>query len=330
MSKKSKYHFNPETLNFKKVEFNFLEDFLKKIISQTGISFLIGFTFFLIAFNTIDSPSLKKLRAENKKILLKYDILKSQVEKSTIALLEIQNRDDFKYRPIFEADPIPKSIRNAGYGGTDQFKDLKGYENSTLLIGMNMQLSKLSKQLYVQSKSYDELVKRIKDKDKMLASIPAIRPIAGKDLIRFGSPFGMRLHPILKIVKMHYGVDLTAVQGTKIYAAGNGIVKRASTGWHGGLGENVILDHGYGYETVYGHMSKILVVEGQRVKRGDVIGLVGNTGRSTSPHLHYEVIKNGTHVNPVNYYYNDLTDEEYDKMIESSTNTDTHVFDDEK
>jgi len=328
--RKSKYHFNPETLSFKKVEFSFLEDILKKLVSQSGISLLIGIVFFLIAFNTIDSPSLQQLKSENKKILIKYDLLQSKLQKSATVLAEIQNRDDFKYRPIFEADPIPQSIRNAGYGGTEQFTELQGYENSELLIGLNIHMSKLSKKLYVQSKSYDELVKRIKEKDKMLSCIPAIRPIASKDLIRFGSPFGMRMHPILKFVRMHYGVDLSAETGTKVYAAGDGVVQRADAAWHGGLGTNVIINHGYGYETVYGHLSKFLVKEGQRVKRGDVIGLVGNTGLSTSSHLHYEVKKNDTHVNPVNYYYNDLSDEEYDKMIENSSSEDTHVFEEKK
>jgi len=321
---KSKYQFNPDTLSYKKVEFNFVEDFLKKILSQTGVSILIGVGLFLVAFNTIDSPKLQKLKSENRKILLKYEILQTKLDNSSGLLAEIQNRDDFKYRPIFEADPIPKTIRNAGSGGSDQFEHLKEYYNSEVLIKMNMQVSRLSKQLYVQSKSYDDLVKRIKDKDKMLSCIPAIRPIAGKDLTRFGSPFGMRMHPILKYRRMHEGVDLTAPQGTKVFAAGDGYVSRA--GWNGGLGENIILDHGYSYKTVYGHLSKLLVKEGQRVKRGDVIGLVGNTGLSTSAHLHYEVRKNNEPVNPVNFYYNDLSDEEYDSMIENSESANTHVF----
>ena len=322
---KSKYQFNPETLSYKKVEFNFLEDFIKKFLSQTVVSLLIGIVLFLIAFYTIDSPSLQELKAKNNKILLKYDLLKSKIDNSTNILSEIQNRDDFKYRPIFEADPIPKSIRNAGYGGVDQFQELEGYQNSNLLIGINKHISKLSKQLYIQSKSYDDLVKRIKDKDKMLACIPSIRPI-GKELTRFGSPFGMRFHPILKRMRMHQGVDLTAPRGTKIYAAGDGVVTRA--GRNGGLGKNVLINHGYSYRTTYGHMSKVLVKVGQRVKRGEVIGLVGSTGLSTCPHLHYEVRKNGVPVNPVNFYYNDLSDEEYDKMVEMSANANTHVFED--
>lgn len=325
---KSKYQFNSETLSYKKVEFNFVDDFIKKILSQTVVSILIGIGLFFVAFNTIDSPSLQELKVENTQILLKYDLLKSKINNSSYILDEIQNRDDYKYRPIFEADPIPTSIRNAGYGGSNQFEELEGYFNSNMLIGLNKHISKLSKQLYVQSKSYDDLVKKIKDKDNMLACIPAIRPVSGKDLIRFGSPFGMRMHPILKYRRMHQGVDLTAARGTKIYAAGDGVVTRA--GRNGGLGKNVLIDHGYSYRTTYGHLYKINVKDGQKVKRGDVIGLMGSTGLSTSPHLHYEVRKNGVPVNPVNYYYNDLSDEEYDKMVEMSAEANTHVFEDVK
>lgn len=325
---KSKYQFNPETLSYKKVEFNFLEDVLKKFLSQTAISILIGIGLFVIAYYTIDSPNLQELKSKNKKILLKYELLESKLQNANKELAKIQNRDDYKYRPIFEAAPIPASIRNAGYGGSEQFQHLEGYYNSNLLIGMNKQMSKLTKQLYVQSKSYDELVKKIKDKDKMMSCIPAIRPISGKDLTRFGSAFGMRMHPILGYKRMHEGVDLTAPRGTKIYAAGDGYVTRA--GRNGGLGKNVIISHGYSYKTVYGHLSKILVKDGQKVKRGDVIGLVGSTGLSTSPHLHYEVRKNNRPVNPVNYYYNDLSDDEYEKMVEMSAEANTHVFEKQK
>ena len=322
---KSKYHFNPETLSFKKIEFSFIDDFLKKILSQTAISLFIGFALFLLAFSTIDSPNLQKLKATNKSLMLKYDLLKNEINASSVTLAEIQSRDDFKYRPIFEANPVPKSVRNAGFGGTNKYVKLSDLENSDMYISLHQQMDRLSKQLYVQSKSYDELVKMIKDKDKMMACIPAIRPISNKDLTRFGSPFGMRFHPILKYKRMHAGVDLTAPRGTKVYAAGDGVVVRAVYS-NNGLGRNVVINHGYGYKTVYAHLSKLNVNLGDKIKRGDVIGLVGNTGLSTTPHLHYEVRKNDRPVNPVNYYYNDLDDEEYEKMIEMSADANTHVF----
>lgn len=322
---KNKYQFQPETLTFKKVEFNFIEHFLKKFLTQSAVSLVIGAVLFTVAYKLIDSPKEQELQREKKALQLKYDLLGKHLGGISERLTNLQNRDDNIYRPVFEADPIPQSIRQAGFGGINRYENLESYANSESFIAAHQQLDKITKQLYVQSKSYDELVKLIKAKEKMLACIPAIQPISMKDLTRFGSAFGMRLHPILGYYRMHNGVDLTAPTGTKIYAAGDGKVTRAEHSANG-LGKNVIIDHGYSYKTVYAHLSKILVEDGQNVKRGDVIGLVGMTGLATCPHLHYEVRKNDSPVNPVNYYYNDLTDEEYEKMIEMSAKANTHVF----
>lgn len=301
-----------------------LEEFGKVFFSQFVISLILGIGFFVLALYFVDSPKEQNLKLKNSDLLLKYKILNTKIDNVQSRIDQIQYRDDNVYRPIFEVEAIPMSIRKAGFGGSNPYSKLSAYNSSEVMIQTQKRIDVITRQLYVQSKSYDELIKLIYDKEKMLASIPAIRPIANTDLIRFGSAFGLRLHPILNVMKMHTGIDLTARSGTKIYAAGDGIVTRAD--WGNGYGYHVRMNHGYNYTTLYAHMSKILVKVGQKVKRGDVIGLVGSTGLSTCPHLHYEVRKNGRPVNPINYYYNDLSDEEYNKMIEMSSSANTHVF----
>jgi murein DD-endopeptidase MepM/ murein hydrolase activator NlpD len=229
-------------------------------------------------------------------------------------LNDIQQRDDNIYRVIFEADPIPKSIREAGFGGVNRYAKLEGYSNSDLVIETATKLDKISKKLYVQSKSYDKIIEMAKNKQKYFSCIPAIAPISDNALIRFASGFGFRIHPIYKTRKMHTGIDLTAPTGTKIYATGDGKVVKAGLS-KGGYGQRVIIDHDYGYKTVYAHLSKIIVRRGQKINRGELIGLVGSTGVSTAPHLHYEVRRYNKPVNPINYYFNDITPSEYDKMI---------------
>ena len=206
----------------------------------------------------------------------------------------------------------------AGYGGIDRYKALEGYDNADLIVETTRKLDKLTKQMYVQSKSFDEIVELAKNKSHMLASIPAIQPISNKDLTRIASGFGYRIHPIYKTTKFHEGLDFSAPIGTDIYATGNGIVKVVENDSRG-YGNHVIISHGFGYETLYGHMSKILVRNGQKVNRGDIIGAVGSTGTSTAPHLHYEVIKQGNKIDPISFFYNDLSPEEYQKMIEMSS-----------
>jgi murein DD-endopeptidase MepM/ murein hydrolase activator NlpD len=208
-------------------------------------------------------------------------------------------------------------VREAGYGGVDRYNKLKDYFNAEMLTDVTKKFDKLGKQLYIQSKSFDEVYGLVKNKAQMMASIPAIQPIANKDLTRLASGYGMRMHPIYKTEKMHSGMDFTSPVGTEIYATGDGIVAKVEY-FGRGYGNNVIIYHGYGYESVYGHMSKMVARQGQKIKRGDIIGYVGNTGTSTGPHLHYEVRKNGNAINPVNFYYDDLTPEEYQKMVELS------------
>ena len=231
-------------------------------------------------------------------------------------LSALQERDDNIYRVIFEAEPIPSTIRQAGVGGSDRYRALREekIEREDLVISTFDNIDKLRKQMYIQTKSYDDILQMAKNKSAMLASIPSIQPIPNKDLKRLASGYGMRMHPILKYRRMHAGCDFSAPQGTPILATGDGKVTRAL--FYSTSGNMVTIDHGYGYETKYLHMSKFAVKEGQTVKRGDIIGYVGNTGLSKAPHCHYEVWKDNDHVNPVNYFYNDVNDEEYDKLFE--------------
>ena len=267
-----------------------------------------------VFFTFFDSPKEKMLNREIENMVFQYNQIKDKLNQISLVMADLQNRDDNIYRVIFEAEPIPNSIRKAGYGGVNRYEALKGYNNSDLIINTTKKLDQISKQLYIQSKSFDEIIELAKHKSEMLAAIPAIQPVSNKNLSRMASGFGPRIDPIYKTKKFHAGMDFSAKTGTPIYATGNGKVIRVRKS-RKGYGNHVKIDHGYGYITLYAHMQKYIVKKGQKVKRGEVIGYVGNTGKSVAPHLHYEVHKNGKKVNPVNFFYNDLTSEEYEKMI---------------
>lgn len=311
-----KYRFNPETLSYERIEKKLKKRIIEFLVSKAATTLLFTAIFFLIFVTVIHSPDERRLRDKNRQLQLKFHLLQKSFSHTQKILTDLQNRDDNIYRSIFEAKPIPYSIRKAGFGGTDKYLKYKGSGVSDVVIQSARQLDQITKQIYIQSKSFDDVVEMIKNKERMLASIPAIQPVANKHLTGF-CPFGMRQHPILDIYRLHAGVDLCARQGTEIYAAGDGTVIRAKLGK--GVGYYVMIDHGYGYKTLYGHVSKMLVRAGQKVKRGDVIALVGTTGVSLTPHLHYEVHKNGKQVDPVNFYLNDLSEEEYNRMIEISS-----------
>lgn len=237
------------------------------------------------------------------------------MEKVEKVLSHLQETDDNLYRTIFEAEPISSSLREGGIGGVNRYAELEGYDNSRVVIETAERLDRIRKKVYVQSKSFDDLIELASEKEEMLRRIPAIMPISNKDLKRTASGWGYRIHPIYKIRKFHYGMDFTAPTGTEIYATGDGVIKRVISSKRG-LGKHIVIDHGYGYATTYAHMNRFNVRQGQKVKRGDVIGFVGTTGLSTAPHLHYEVALNGKKVDPANYYFNDLTPAEYERMIE--------------
>lgn len=311
------YRFNPDTLSFDKIERN-VRTLIKRILGYLSTGIVSGIIFFFIFLQFFETPVTKRLKRENEQILSQYNLMSKDMEKISRALEDIQMRDDNIYRVIFEADPIPSSVRMAGFGGANRYTKLESMDNSDLIVSVAKKLDVLSKQVYVQSKSYDEVVKMALGKEKMLASIPSIMPVSNRNLKRTASGWGMRMHPIYRIPRFHYGMDFTAPTGTDVFATGNGIVKDISR--DGGYGNIVLIDHGYGYESLYGHLLRANVKVGQSINRGDVIGFVGSTGASTSPHLHYEVLKNGQKVNPQNYYFQDLNPAEYEKMISISTN----------
>ena len=233
----------------------------------------------------------------------------------------MEARDDNIYRVIFETDPIPSSIRRAGSGGVDQYEHLRQIDNADLLIGTAKKIDELSKAIYIQSKSFDKIEELAKNKIDMLASIPAILPVSlkNKSTHQVTSSFGYRMHPIYKTPKFHAGMDFTGTVGTPIYATGNGVVIESK--FDKGYGRHVVIDHGFSYKTLYAHMDKILAKKGQKIKRGDVIGYLGNTGLSTGPHLHYEVRKNNKPIDPINFYFNDLTPDEFELLVETANNT---------
>ncbi len=314
---KIKYKFNTKSLTYEKVTISFFKR-VGQALSYLGTGLVFATITIFIAFNYFDSPKEIQLKREISELKLQYDLINNRMEDVSEILDDIQNRDNNVYRTIFEAEPIPSSIRTAGFGGSDRYKELQGFNNSELVISTTKRLDRISKQLYIQSKSFDEVARLVKDKAILLASIPAIQPISNKDLRHQPSGFGWRTHPIYKTSEFHPGMDFAAPEGTVIHSTGDGVVVQADNSAHG-YGNHVIVDHGYGYETLYGHMSKIAVRVGDAIKRGQLIGYVGNTGLSTGPHVHYEVRKNKQIVNPINFYYNDLTPAQYQKLIEISS-----------
>ena len=318
---KKKYKFNPETLNYERIGISIKEK-ITKIIAFFSSSLVFSLVWVGIVIYFYETPRTKALQRENQELLSQYELLLKDLERVENVLTDLQQRDDNIYRVIFETDPIPSSIRKAGFGGTNKYSHLENLSNSALVIEAARKLDVLSKEAYIQSKSFDEVMKLALNKEDMLSGIPAIQPITNKDLKRTASGWGYRIHPIYKVSKMHWGMDFTAPVGTPVYATGNGKVTElaGSVSGYNDLGHYVKINHGWGYETVYAHLSKYNVKAGQEVKRGDIIGFVGNSGASTAPHLHYEVHKDGQRVNPALYYFKDLSAEEFDKMIAISSN----------
>lgn len=273
--------------------------------------------FIFLVYRFVDSPKEKQLKREIANLELNYGLLNQRVDNINAVLKDLEGRDDNIYRAIFEAEPLPVELRQSGFAGINRYDKLDGFQYSDLIKELTQKVDKLSKATVIQSRSYDDIWNLINNQEKMLGSIPAIMPIHQKDLKLMASGFGERIDPIYKTSHFHAGMDFVADIGKPIYATGNGTVEFAGTD-DSGYGIHVKINHGFGYLTLYGHMSQLKVVEGQKVKRGDLIGLVGSTGKSVGPHLHYEVHKNGTPVNPVNYYFSDLTPEEYNELIELS------------
>jgi murein DD-endopeptidase MepM/ murein hydrolase activator NlpD len=249
---------------------------------------------------------------------LQYDILNYKVEDAEMVLSNVEERDNAIYRIYFESSPISEDKRKAGFGGVNRYKKFDGYDYSELIKESNKRVDILQKRIIVQSKSLDEITKLALEKEKFLQAIPAIQPLNNDDLTRIASGYGKRTDPFTKAKKFHYGMDFTAPRGTPVYATGDGVVKRVDSR-SSGYGKHIRIDHGYGYTSLYAHLYKYNVKKWEKVKRGDLIGYVGSTGRSQAPHLHYEIFKDKGRINPVNFYYGNLTAKEFDDLLKQTS-----------
>ncbi len=310
------YRFDTKSLTVQPVSKTFW-DKLKIVLHYMFAGMAFSALVLVIAYTFFSSPKERILRREISHFKLQYEIMNDRIGVLNNVLADLQDRDDNIYRVIFEAEPLPRPIRDAAYGGVDRYAHLAGYSNSQLISETMQRIDQLASRLYVQSRSYDEVFEMALNKADMLASIPAIIPIENATE-SLSSGYGMRIHPVYKTMRMHYGVDFRARTGTPIYATGNGVVIRSERNNHG-FGLMIEIDHGYGYVTKYAHMDELLVRRGQEVKRGEIIGRVGDTGVSTAPHLHYEVHRNGRPVDPVPYFYNDLSPAEFEIIIERAS-----------
>ena len=308
---KVKYYYDSENLAYRKIKTKKATKFGYAILFVVA-SALFGFLCFVVLLNTpfFETPKDKLQAREIENMKLRYAILNKKMDQADEVLADIEDRDNNIYRAYFNTSAIPTEQRKAGFGGVNRYKDLEGFNNSDLVISTSKRVDVISKELVIQSKSLDEILKLAKEKNKLLAAIPAIQPVKNENLKRIASGFGYRSDPFTKARKMHEGMDFTAKSGTPIFATGDGVVAKADNS-ASGYGNHIVIRHGFGYETLYGHLSKYNCRAGERIKRGDVIGFVGSTGRSEAPHLHYEVHKDGKAVNPLNFYYGNISAAEY-------------------
>jgi murein DD-endopeptidase MepM/ murein hydrolase activator NlpD len=314
---KIRYHFNTKSLKIEKVQTT-LKQKLTRLLYVLASGLVFTTAVLILAYNFIESPKERMMQREIEQYELQYKILNDRLEQVQKVVADLQDRDDNIYRVIFESEPIPSSVRKAGFGGADRYSKLEGFKNSEIITNTTQQLDLITSQLYVQSKSFDEVFGLAKRKEELIAAIPAIQPVSNKDLRRIGSYFGYRTDPFYKVTKFHEGIDFTATVGTDVYATGDGTVIQVERSY-GGYGNCITINHGFGYQTVYTPICRRWgCAGGEKIKRGQVIGQVGNTGKSTSPHLHYEVHKGGKPVDPINFFFNDITPEEYRMMIEFS------------
>lgn len=315
---KVKYYYDQETLSYRPVKAT-SKNRISNIMLFVLASFFFGVTCLLILLNSdvINTPSEIVQKRTLKNYELQFDILNKKLTQLEAVVSNVEERDNNLYRVYFEASPIPEEQRRAGFGGVNRYRDLEGYDNSDLVINTAKRLDILTKQTVVQSRSLDEIERLAANKAALIEAIPTIQPVKNKDLTRIASGFGYRSDPFTKARKMHFGMDFTAKRGTPVYATGNGVVKRADSR-SSGFGKHIRIDHGFGYISLYAHLSKYNVRRGQKVKRGDIIGYVGNTGRSAGPHLHYEIIKDNKKINPLNFYYGNLSPEEFEALLTQS------------
>ena len=311
------YIYNPKTRTYDRI-YPTMRQRVMSYLRRLFVGMGLGAGSFIVLLLIFGSPSEKDLRMENSRLQAQYHILSSRLDESLQVMKGLQQRDDNLYRVMMQADPVADALRTPSYNKTNRYEDLMELPSAKLVVNTTQKMDLLERQLYIQSKSFDEVLALCKKHDEMLECIPAIQPVSNKDLKQTASGYGTRIDPIYKTVKFHSGMDFSANVGTPVYATGNGVVRKA--GWEGLYGNCIQIDHGFGYVTRYAHLSKIDVRVGQKVVRGETIGKVGTTGKSTGPHLHYEVMVMGQIVNPVNYYFMDLNADDYDRMVEIAAN----------
>ncbi len=310
-----KYYYDTESCRYERIRVTSW-DIVLNLLGFLVVSVVIGFGVFFIAGYYFESPGKATLRKENEELKLYYELVKKDMKEANQMLTILQERDDDIYRVVFGVEPIPGDTRTAGIGGSNRYRELleQGLEREELILENYQKMDKLKKKMYIQTRSYDEIIALAKNKEELMAGLPAIQPVSNKELRCLTSGFGYRIDPVLKVKRMHPGVDFSVNRGTPVYATGNGTVIKAERRF-GGYGIRIELSHGFGYITSYSHLSEILVTSGQKVKRGELIALSGDTGKSTGPHVHYEVIKDGKKINPVNYFYKDLSAGEYEEIL---------------
>lgn len=316
MARQKRYIFNQLTQSFEVLETSRLRKLLRFILvtlAMLGLAFL----FAILLFTFFRSPKEMMQARELEYMKLQYEILNDRLDDMELLLTDMEQRDNNLYRVMFEADPIPGSVRRSGFSNANHYEGLYGYMNSAQVVNASRKLDIIASQLYHQSVSYDTLYALARNKSEMLSHIPAIFPVRETEVKYISSSYGHRPDPIYKVTKFHSGIDFSAPLGTEVFATGDGVVCNVEASlW--GYGNMVIVDHGYGYQTRYAHLQKAAVRKGQKVKRGQCVGFVGNSGKTTGVHLHYEVRKNEVPVNPINFFYNDLTPDEYSQILELS------------
>lgn len=311
-----KYYYDTETCKYERIRTK-KTDIILNSLGILSLTLAMAVGLLVLYSNYFESPKELMLKNEVSELEYYYSKLNKDVEALGKTMQGLEHRDDNIYRVVLGSEPIDKSVRDAGVGGMDRYADIKEKNiiHGDIIINLQERVDKLRRKLYIESKSQDEVVQKAENKEKLFAAIPAIQPIANKNLIALASGFGMRVHPIYKVKKMHTGIDFAAPIGTPIYATADGKIEEVSVRFSG-YGKMIIIDHGFGYKTRYAHMHDFAVRQGQSIKRGELIGYVGDTGLSTAPHLHYEVFMNGEFINPVHYFFNDLSPAEYEKIVE--------------
>ena len=317
--KKEKFYYNLKTLQYEKVKVSWKNRILK-FLGFLSAAIVTAFLILIIGGSLFSSPKEKLLMKENKTQAEQLEYLSSSMDQLNKVIENLQDRDRNIYRVIFESEPVSSSLWNAGVGNSERYQELAMYNTGDLLVDVNLKLDALKRKMFWQSESYDEIANLVHKKEEKLQSLPAIQPVSNHDLKRMASGYGWRIDPVYGVSKFHAGMDFAASKGTEVYATGKGKTIKADYNT-GGYGNRIIINHGFGYETLYAHLSGFAVKQGDEVQRGQVIGYVGSTGKSVGPHLHYEVHKNGEKVNPVYFYFQDLDDDSFEEMIRLSENT---------